>query len=336
MSCRIIHSTDGSVPHLSLPPGALAHSDREYDYDVDRDPPNVEPIEHQIRLDFMRGGPVRRDQLLGNYNPWDYDADDPTTHPWQGVKQKPRGLAKAEASCVARIHEEEKFYDHAHDDAVLADASAFLAERIRIAREKPNPQRALREERERREKWYRELIPGANLCQVLKDSSYGSLIEKSIGPAPDADRLTKQNAFVGMVLVDDDTNPDEVAAERTLDSLYVIRESDLTHARSEDSRTLADYGIELPAPVLVGEYASGSQYPLIPWGDALTCSCPYKQSAPYRVMCKHELLASVVCGGHDSIFLPLTRGIDVPHRARRFVSPEIAVSHQSRSTGGYP
>ena len=88
---------------------------------------------------------------------------------------------------------------------------------------------------------------------------------------------------------------------------------------------LADYGIELPAPILVGEYDSGSQYPFIPWGDALTCSCPYKQSAAFRVICKHELLASVVCGDHDSIFIPLTRGIDVPLRTRRLVSPEIAV-----------
>ncbi|ERG93658.1 hypothetical protein [Haloquadratum walsbyi] len=48
MSCRTIHSADGSVPPLALPPGALSHTDRAYDYDVDRDPPNVEPIEHQI------------------------------------------------------------------------------------------------------------------------------------------------------------------------------------------------------------------------------------------------------------------------------------------------
>jgi hypothetical protein len=136
-----------------------------------------------------------------------------------------------------------------------------------------------------------------------------------------------------MVLVDDDTDPDAYARDRTLDSTYVLRESALSHTQADDPVRLADYGIDLPAPLLVGEYQSGSQYPLIPWGDALTCACPYKQSAPWRVMCKHELLASVVCGGRDSIFLPVSRGIDVPHRARRFVSPEIAVSHQSRAEG---
>jgi len=333
MSCRTIHAADGNVPHLSLPPGALAHTDREYDYDVARDPPKVEPIEHQIRLDFMRGGPIRRDQLLGNYNPWKYDPANPATHPWQGVKQKPLGLAYAETSCATRIHEETRFYDHVDDDAFLADAPVFLAARLRTIRENSDSEHAIEKERQRREKWYRELIPGANLCQVLKDSSYGSLIETCIGPAPDAERLLEHNTFVGMVIVDDDTDPDTFARDRTFDSTYVLRESELSHTQTDDPVRLVDYGIELPAPLLVGEYGSGSQYPLIPWGDALTCACPYKQSAPWRVMCKHELLASVVCGGRDSIFLSVSRGIDVPHRARRLVSPEIAVSHQSRAEG---
>jgi hypothetical protein len=139
-----------------------------------------------------------------------------------------------------------------------------------------------------------------------------------------------------MILVDDDTNPDTFAREHGLDSVYVLHESALSHANTDEPVSLADYGLELPAPLLVGEYDSGSQYPLVPWGDAVTCLCPFKQSAPYRVMCKHELLASVVCSEIDSIFLPLSRGIDVPHRARRFVSPEIAVSHESRTTGGRP
>ena len=336
MSCRTIHAAAGSVPHLSLPPGALAHTDREYDYDVDRDPPNIEPIEHEIRLDFVCGGPIHRDQLLGDYNPWSYKADDPATHPWRGGKQKPVGMAYAEASCAARIREEERFHDYADGDTVLADAPAYLAAQIRAAREKSNSQDALLEVREGREKWYRELIPGANLYQILKNSSYGTLIEKCIGPTPDAERLLKHNAFVGMVLVDDASDPDVFARDRSLDSVYVLQESDLSHVNTEDPVTLAEYGIELPAPLLVGEYDSGSQYPLVPWGDAVTCLCPFKQSAPYRVMCKHELLASVVCGDRDSIFLPVARGIDVPHRARRFVSPEIAVNHEPRTTGGRP
>ena len=331
MSCRTLHATDDNVPALSLPPGALSHTDREYEYDVDSDPANIEPIEHQIRLGFMRGGPIRRDQLLGDYNPWSYDPTDPATQPWQGVKKKPAGLTYAETSCTTRIQEEQRFYDHVDDDSVLADAPAFLAARLRTAREESDSECALEEERQRREKWYRELIPGPNLSQVLKDSSYGSLIEKCFGPGPDADSLLEHNDLVGMVLVDDDTDPTAFARERNLDSIYVVQESELSHTQTEEPVRLADYGIELPAPLLVGEYVNGSQYPFFPWGDALVCSCPYKQSAPWRVMCKHELLMSVICGGRDSIFLPVSRGIDVPHRARRFVSPEIAITHQSRA-----
>ena len=336
MSCRTIHSSNDSVPHLALPPGALAHMDRDYDYDPDRDPPNVEPIEHQIRLDFMHGGPIRRDQLLGNYNPWSYKADTPSDQPWYRGEQKPVGLDYAEASCDTRIREEERFYECNSDESILANAPAYLAGQIREARGQSDTRDAIREVREAREKWYRELIPGANLRQILKESSYGSLIKKCIGPIPDASSLLEHNAFVGMVLVDDDTNPDTFARERGLDSVYVLHESALSHANTDEPVSLADYGLELPAPLLVGEYDSGSQYPLVPWGDAVTCLCPFKQSAPYRVMCKHELLASVVCSEIDSIFLPLSRGIDVPHRARRFVSPEIAVSHESRTTGDRP
>jgi len=52
-----------------------------------------------------------------------------------------------------------------------------------------------------------------------------------------------------------------------------------------------------------------------------------KKSNIHEKMCKHELLAAVVAGEEDSIFLPVTQGLDVPHPARRFVSPTIAATH---------
>jgi len=330
MTSRPIDAADEQVPRLLLPPGALSHADREYEYDVETDPPNIEPIEHRIRLDFMQGGSIRRDQLLGDFNFWAYDPDDPTTDPWTGVKQKPAGLEYAEASCAHRIREEERYYEFYEDDAILSDAPAFLAERIRIARATADPALAIEEERERRESWYRKLIP-ANLYQILKNSSFGSLVEAKSGSIVDEDSLTKEIAFVGMVIVDDETSPNDLAREHGLDSTYVRRESELSSGSYEDSTSLEEYGIPFPAPVIVSEYASGSQYPFIHWGDALTCSCPYKHGKAFHVMCKHELFASILCGSIDSIFLPLHRGIGVPHRARRFVSPEISLSHQSRT-----
>jgi hypothetical protein len=328
MPCRHIHPAADSLPVLSLPSGALAHTDRTYDYDVGRDPPNVEPIEHKIRLAFMAGGSIRRDELLGEYNPWTYDPEAPDADPWAAeVKPKPRGLEYAEATCRRTIDEEVQYFEHYEDDAVLATAPAFLADRLRSVRERPNPERALEDERERRESWYQKLIPGMNLYQILKSSSYGSLIETKIGVSPDASALTQQNAFVGMVIVDEEIDPDAYATARGIAPEYVIREDRLSSGRDDVSPTLSDFGITRPAPLLVGEYVTGGQYPFLPWGDALVCSCPYKHDKAWRVMCKHELLAAVVAGSTDSIFLPVTRGIEVPHRARRFVSPDIAATH---------
>ncbi|MFC7197582.1 hypothetical protein ACFQL4_28010 [Halosimplex aquaticum] len=48
----------------------MSGTDALHDYDVETDPPAIEPVEHRIRLDFMAGGPIRRDQLLEKYNSW--------------------------------------------------------------------------------------------------------------------------------------------------------------------------------------------------------------------------------------------------------------------------
>jgi hypothetical protein len=163
-----------------------------------------------------------------------------------------------------------------------------------------------------------------NLYHVLKRSSYGSLIEPSEEVSPDVDSLLEQNAFTGMVVVEDRADPDTVAREWGLPAEVVTRERQLSSCADDVAPTPSEFGIELPAPLLVGEYASGSRYPLIPWSDGLVCACPYKQDKPWRVLCKHELLAAEVAGRSESIFLPITRGVAVPHRARRFVSPTIA------------
>jgi hypothetical protein len=88
---RRIHATDETLPPLSLPPAALSRGDRSYGYEVDRQPPAIEPIEHRIRLDFMTGGPIQRASLLERYNPWTSGPDDPD--PWRTSGQsKPQGL----------------------------------------------------------------------------------------------------------------------------------------------------------------------------------------------------------------------------------------------------
>jgi hypothetical protein len=169
-----------------------------------------------------------------------------------------------------------------------------------------------------------------NLYHVLKHSSYGSLLPPSVGRSADIDELTEHNASVGTVVVDDGADVRTVAREHEIPGRFVVHERDLSSSAVECAPLPSDFGIDLPAPLLVGEYASGSRYPLLPWSDGLVCSCPYKHDRPWRVLCKHELLAAVVAGEEDSIFLPVTQGLDVPHRARRFVSPAIASRHTPR------
>jgi len=330
MPCRNIRSDASNLPSLSLPPGAVADGDATHEYDVTGDPPAIEPVEHEIRLDFMAGGPIRHGHLLTEYNSWGSGPDD--QDPWRkhGLS-KPRGLKYAEGTCRRRLDEEALYYDLYDDDRALAGVPAFLAHRLRQCRTAERPEEALRAERTRRENWYETLIPWLNLYQVLKRSSYGTLVADVVGPTYDAGTLTTENEFVGMVVLgDEDPESEEYAREHELSAEYVVKESELSCAEHESAPSPSEYGIELPAPLLIGRYASGSRYPFLPWSDGLVCSCPYKHDQPWRVLCKHELLAAIVAGDMDTIFLPVTDGLSVPHRARRFVSPDIASTHTPR------
>ena len=317
------------LPSLGLSPGSLADIDAAYDYNVETDPPAIEPVEHRIRLDFMAGGAIRYDQLLTNYDSRDRDAAE--SDPWHHAgRAKPLGMQYAEGTCQRRLTEEARYYESYDDEDALVDAPAFLAHRLRQARSAADPEAALRSERDRRETWYRTLIPRLNLCSVLKRSSYGTLIDDGSSEMPEDHDLLASNGFVGVIVLDHDHDSETYARERNLPSRYVVREQDLSSGKAEEGALSSEYGLDLPAPLLVGEYASGSRYPLLPWSDGLVCSCPFKAGAPWRVMCKHELLASIVLGAQESIFLPVTDGLDVPYRARRFVSPTVAGTHTPR------
>ena len=332
MTTRHIHASDGTLPPLSLPPGALASTDHQHCYDVDDEPPAVEPIEHRIRLDFMAGGPIRQSQLLEKHNPWASDPAD--ADPWQeSGRSKPVGLSHAEASRRRTLDAEREYYDRIKSDgaANLDDVPAFLTRRLQVCRAADDPGEALEAERARRERWYSTIIPWRNLYHILKRSSFGSLISHTVGDPVDAGTLIEQNAFVGMIVADDSVDLRAVAREYSVPGQFVVHEGDLSSSAADCAPSPSEFGIDLPAPLLVGDYASGSRYALLPWSDALVCSCPYKHDRPWRVMCKHELFAAVVAGFDDSIFLPVPRGLDVPYRARRFVSPAVASRHTSRA-----
>lgn len=326
MCSRQIHSASSQLPSLSLPPGAVADEDDFYSHDVETDPPAIEPVEHRIRLDFMAGGPIRYDQLLPNSTSRERDAVDSDSWHRAG-RAKPLGVQYAEGTCQHRLIEEAPYYEVYDDEDALSDAPAFLAHRLRQCRSADAPEAAIRSECDRRETWYRTLIPKLNLCSVLKRSSYGSLIDDGPAKTADGQTLLEHNGFVGAVVLGSDSDPESFAQERSLPTQYVVHERDLSCGQSEVGALPSEYGLNLPAPLLVGEYASGSRYALVPWSDGLVCTCPFKADAPWRVLCKHELLAAIVLGARESLFLPVTDGLNVPYRARRFVSPAMASIH---------
>lgn len=140
--------------------------------------------------------------------------------------------------------------------------------------------------------------------------------------------LNLVNDFVGVVVVADEAGFDTYAQDPDISTRFVYRPEQIAGTHSPAAQGPADLGIDLPAPLLLGEFHSDSRYLFLPWSDGLICSCPYRHEYPWRVTCKHEVLASLVAGTEDSSFLPLDRGLAVPKRARRLVSSTVYCQHE--------
>lgn len=288
MSSQQIQPTDERLPSLDLPAGALPTSHPNYVHNVETDSPEIEPVEHRLRVDFIDGGPLTPHPLHGSHQP------------------RPRRYADRTLTDICRA--EQRYYPSLPDGEVFADAPAFLQNEFA-------PYFAeLRDIQQRRFEWYTEHIPN-NLDQIL--DTIESLYPNDAGKS-----FHDVNSWLGLVLVPDGTSTDEYAHEHGLAEQYVVHESDL-----DDQTSPTEYGISLPAPLLVGKYNSGSQYSLIPWSDGLVCACPYKQTRPSRVTCKHEIAATIRLAEENQYVLPVDIGVDVPQRARRFVNPTIAAQH---------
>lgn len=170
--------------------------------------------------------------------------------------------------------------------------------------------------RSNRQNWYFTLIP-KNL-DTIQDTI------DSVSPVG-------SNTFHGVVIVDTETDSTSYADDHDLNPVDVVQESALDNHIMPSA-----YGISLPAPLLVGEFANGSTYAFLPWSDAVVCGCPYKQTNNWVVMCKHELAAANRLGTTEidtldaPYVLPLDDGVRIPQRARRFVSPPVAATHTPR------
>lgn len=323
MTSRQIQPKNDSLPALTLPPGALTRQDAKYEYDVDVDPPTVEPIEHRMRVDFMAGSPVKRAALLDSHNPWNSDAGDPD--PWRGKHHsKPDAVKYAEATCERVWENEQRFFEEYQSDGVLDQAPEYLAHQLRLCRERDNPDACVQEERSNRKSWYRTLIPWKNIYEICKKDNLGGLLPKGVG----SNTVRDLNRFVGVVVVPDDMDPAAYAREIGVDEFYVGRESNINDKTTDNTPLPSELGIELPAPLLAAEFNSDSRYTFLPWSDGLICSCPYKHGYPWRVACKHELVAAIIAGLEDTIMLPVLDGLQIPNRCRRLVSPAVYYRHE--------
>lgn len=333
MAIREIQTSQG-LPPLRLPAGALSRQDPAYELEPETDQPAIEPIEHKLRVDFLQAGPPSQmNQLLDEYS--HYQAGPENPDPWEAwaeVGAKPLALKYAINSIREQQEAERRFFEDFEDDSVLEDAPAYLANTLRECREKSDPRKAVQEEMNNRFKWY-NLMPWKNLYAVFKQGTLGELAKplmRSTTPGMGyGGHAEDQTRYVGVLVAPSDADVDEVAAEYGVNPVYIRRESefDTHHSSDAEMPVPSDYGIELPAPLLMGDYPGKSEYLLIPWSSGLVCQGPFKQEHAYRVACKHEVFASFVLSQEGSIFLPVDEGISVPARARRFIDPQIAVEH---------
>lgn len=212
MSRNQITSSDESLPILSLPAGSRTPSHPDYDHDVSTDPPEIEPIEHRLRVDFIDGGPVTLHELHG-----------PT---------EPDARQYASKTLSDQYQREQRYYAQFPDSEVLEQAPAFLRDEL-----KPHYEE-LREVQQRRLDWYTDHIP-RNLDEILR--TVNSLCADN---SPN-NEFVDANSYRGVVLVPDETDPKRYATGHDLHPVNVINENEL-----DDYRSPSEYGIDLPAPIV--------------------------------------------------------------------------------------
>jgi hypothetical protein len=336
MSVREI-PTSASLPALKLPPAALSPEDRQYEHDPEAEPSAIEPIEHKLRLDLMAAGlPDSEHHLLDDYSHYRSGPGDPD--PWKSRSyssksySKPLALRYAEQTITRQWTSEIQYFEDYESDAVLESAPVYLKRQLRDCREASNPAASVKQERENRKKWY-DLMPWKNLYPIFKQDNLGQLVKSNFQWPSESEALhgpgSEKVSFVGVLVISNDSDVTATASQYSVAPDYVYKEEEFAFRGDTELPTPSDYGIDLPAPLLMGQYSNGSSYLFIPWSSGLVCQGPFKTNKPYRVMCKHEALAAFVLSRQGDIFLPVDKGIDVPARARRFVDPTIATSHTS-------
>lgn len=309
---------------MELPTAALSTFHPLYDSDPTDDPPEVEPIEHAIRSIVAKHGLINPRYLLHEYSP--YNNGPNSEDPWTNMPGRPAPLYEIERTIQAHLRRDMEIIENWDNDSTISKAPTYLEHALRDCRDQPNPEECVETEQNNRAYWYNNMA-WTNIYALFKrNSSFGSLIpfDKIPHRALDFDEMVgkHKNWFEGALLVENESDKTAAASRYGIPEQHVYHESDFAdESKGSALARPAEYIDDYPIPVVIGHYNSGSDYVFIPWTGGLTCQCHYKQEKPYRVLCKHELFASMVAGEMDSEYLPIQDGIDIPDRARRLYDP---------------
>lgn len=295
MANRLIRSS-GHLPDLYLPAGTFPRGDKRQEFE-DSCIPEIEPIEHLIRLDFIFAARENDNQVANLLD---------------------CGLNYALQTIDGVWNLEKDFYDllDSPSDSLIDNPFRWGAWLRPIIKDQNND---LQEVQAGRHQWYMKHIP-----KNIHDVSEAFL--RFISDAG----LSDENKFRGSVIIPNDQSPDDYATNHKLPKKAVIQEQKL-----DNLVTPSEYGIELPAPIIVGDFQDRKKYAFIPRSGGLACSCQYKIVNDWVVMCKHELYAAVRVGQKEFDLiptqLPIDSGLEIPPRMVQFVDSRFVIPRESRS-----
>lgn len=326
------------IPPLQLPAGSLSPSDQDYQY-IHSQPATVSALEHKIRCAFMGNhAPPKRALLKKGYNvrransprfKYQSEPQVAAANQWHSRKdQQPDAISDIRDVLVNQYESEKKLWDELEsndpESVSIDDATPFLKNRILECLEDHSQtefQRdALTDEKGNRVEWLTDLILTGSVYKAFKQHTLGELAQETLqwlrnNPVGSRERQFNSVSFIGRIMVADSAQIEDVVNSYS----GVGPEDVVAVSEYKDSvgKAVQEYDFTFPLPVAVGHFDT-SRYPLVPWTGGLACTCPFKQQAPHRVTCKHEIATAWVLRAFGKIHLPIT-GCSIPARSRGFV-----------------
>lgn len=330
------------IPPLELPAGSLSPGDRDYEY-VHSQPATVSELEHKIRCALMGNRAPPKQALLKR----GYDTKSDTSSRLQSQHEsyvvaanqwdrnhhnEPEAITDIREILLRQYEEEQELWDKlgsADPESVsIKSATPFLKNRILECLEdysQPHLQRdALADEQQNRVEWLANLILTGSVYKAFKQHTLGDLAQEVLqwlrkNPVGSREKQFSSVSFIGRVIV---TDSDQI--EHVVDTYSGVKPEDvvvISEYKDSVAKAIHEYDFTFPLPIVVGHFDT-SRYPLVPWTGGLACTCPFKQQAPHRVTCKHEIATAWVLRSFGKMYVPIT-GCSIPARCQAFVDHQI-------------